>query len=144
MKYFEFNSVCDKFTKITNIVDQNLLISYLPFFVAFSLVCLVLTISFVWRIVLTIALHLPAQCVPFPIKPALHKHTRWLPTEISLQKALESQKMPSHDPSAEMTPKKSGYWNNSLFCAFIVVVVVYIFSTNRRMHSKERSNQGCN
>ena len=76
MKYFEFNSVCDKFTKITNIVDQNLLISYLPFFVAFSLVYLVLTISFVWRIVLTIALHLPEQCVPFPIKPALHKHTR--------------------------------------------------------------------
>ena len=76
MKYFEFNSVCDKFTKITNIVDQNLLISYLPFFVAFSLVCLVLTISFVSRIVLTIALHLPEQCVSFPIKPALHKHTR--------------------------------------------------------------------
>ena len=46
MKYFEFNSVCDKFTKITNIVDQNLLISYLPFFVAFSLVCLVLTNKF--------------------------------------------------------------------------------------------------
>ena len=78
--------------------------------------------------VLTIALHLPEQCVPFPIKPALHKHSRWLPTEISLQKALESQKMPSHDPSAEMTPKKSGYWNNSLFCAFaVVVVVIYLF-----------------
>ena len=76
MKHYYEILFCDKFTKITNIVDQNLLISYLPFFVAFSLVCLVLTISFVWRIVMTIALHLPAQCVPFPIKPALHKHTR--------------------------------------------------------------------